>query len=194
MSLISMRVTLMPQGSRRRVDDGEQARVDLVAMGQQLVEVHRAHDGADVGHHQIEQRLLEIGDLVGGAPDVEHLVEGDAVDRHRGVVLGDDLLAGNVDHLLHHVELAPDAVDVGNDQPEAGRQGLVVAAEALDGVIVALRHLPHAHQHGDDDEQHDDDRDDAESLDHWRKSPPRTAAHPPTRIGAYGTARTVAPP
>ena len=58
MSLISMRVTLMPHGSRGGVDHRQEARIDLVAMRQQLIEVHRPHDGADVGHHQIEQRLL----------------------------------------------------------------------------------------------------------------------------------------
>ena len=42
------------------VDDAEQPCVDLVAMREQLVEIHRAHDGADVGHHQIEQRLLRL--------------------------------------------------------------------------------------------------------------------------------------
>ena len=157
-----------------RVDDAEQPGVDLVAMREQLVEVHRAHDGADVGHHQVEQRLLEIGDLVGGAPHVEHLVEGDAVDRHSGVVLGDDLLARHVDDLLHDAELAADAVDIGNDEAEAGRQRLVEAAEAFDRVVVALRHLPHAHQNGDDDEQRDRDRDDAKPGDH---------GHSPSRRG-----------
>ena len=60
MSLISMRVTLTPQGSVACVDDVQQPRVDLVALGQQLVEVHRAHHGADVGHGQVDDGVLEL--------------------------------------------------------------------------------------------------------------------------------------
>ena len=92
MSLISTRVTLTPQLRRRRVDHVEQALVDLVAMRQQLVEVHRAHHRADVGHGEVEDGAVEVGDLVGRLGGIDDLVEGDAVDRDRGVVLGDDLL------------------------------------------------------------------------------------------------------
>jgi hypothetical protein len=46
MSLISTRVILTPQALGRLVDHGEQPRVDLVALGEGLVEVHRAHHGA----------------------------------------------------------------------------------------------------------------------------------------------------
>ena len=62
---------------------------------------------------------------------------------------------GNVDHLLHHVQFAADAVEIGNDHAEAGGQRLVVAAEPFDGVVVALRHLANAHHDGDEDEQHE---------------------------------------
>ena len=79
--------------------------------------------------------------LVGGARRVEHLVEGDAVGADGGVVLGDDLLRRHVEHLLHHVHLGADAVDERHDQVEAGLQRARVAAEALDRVVVALRHL-----------------------------------------------------
>ena len=108
MSLISTRVTLMPQGSEAASITVSRRGVDLVAMRQKLVEIHRAHDGADVGHDEIEERHLEIGDFVGRAPRVEHLVEGDAVDGDGRVVLRDDLLARDLEDLLHHVELAAD--------------------------------------------------------------------------------------
>ena len=36
---------------------------------------------------------LKIGDLIGCAARVEHLIEGDAVHGHGRIVLGDDLLA-----------------------------------------------------------------------------------------------------
>ena len=115
---------------------------------------------------RLSSAWLQIGDLIGRAADVEHLIEGDAVDRDRRVVPGDDLLTRHVDDLLHHVELAADRVDIGNDEPEARRQGLAIVAEPLDGVIVALRHLPHAHERGDDDKRHDDEREDACPFKH----------------------------
>ena len=58
MSLISMRLTLTPQGDDRGVDHAQQPLVDLVAMRQHLVEIHAAHDGADVGHGQLEDGLI----------------------------------------------------------------------------------------------------------------------------------------
>src|SRR3546814_4380353 len=41
---------------------------------------------------------------------VQHLEEHDAVDLHHRVVLGDHVPARHLEHLLHHVDLAPDAV------------------------------------------------------------------------------------
>jgi hypothetical protein len=109
----------------------------------------------------------------------EHLIEGHAVDGDCGVVLGDDLLARDVDHLLHHGKLAPDAVDVRDNEAEARRQRFVIAAETLDCVIVALRHLPDAHPDGHDREQGYDDRQDLDrqnfdALEH--RKPPLSAA------------------
>ena len=46
-------------GMRGFIDDAQQPLVDGVAIGQQLVEVHRAHHRADVGHGQIEERVLQ---------------------------------------------------------------------------------------------------------------------------------------
>ena len=78
MSLISMRLTLTPHGDDRGIDHAQQPLVDLVAMREHLVEVHRAHHRADVGHRQLDDRLIEIGDLVARLGGVEHL------DRRRG--------------------------------------------------------------------------------------------------------------
>src|SRR3546814_7445130 len=55
------------------VDHVEQARVDLVALRQGLVEVHRAHDGAQVRGHEVEDGIVEIGHLIGGLGGVEHV-------------------------------------------------------------------------------------------------------------------------
>ena len=123
-------------------------------MRQHLVEVHRAHHRADIGHGQDDDGLVEIGDLVACFRGVEHLEERDAVHRHGGVVLGDHLLLGNVDHLLHHVHLAADAVEIGDDDVQPRRQRAGVFAEPLDGPVKALRHGFDAREQRHDHQQH----------------------------------------
>ena len=132
-------------------------------MRQELVEVHRADDGADIGHGQDHQRVVERGDLVTGLGRVEHLEEGGGIDAHAGIVLGDRLLRGNVEHLLHDIHLVPDAVDPGPDQAETGTQRARIAAEALDGVIIALRDGADAEADRHDDHHDDDDHGDIEA-------------------------------
>ncbi len=82
---------------------------------------------------------VEVSHLVARLGGIEHLEEREPVDGDGGVVLGDDILLRDVDHLLHHVHLAADAVDERNDDVEAGLQRAGVPAEPLDGPIVALR-------------------------------------------------------
>ncbi|CAH2401130.1 hypothetical protein MES4922_290054 [Mesorhizobium ventifaucium] len=149
----------------RLVDDAQQAFVDGVAVRQQLVEVHRAHHGTDVGHRQVEDGVLQPGDLVGGLRGVEHLVEGDAVDGDGGVVAGDDLLGRDVEHLLHHVQSGADAVDERHDEVEAGAQCLGIAAKAFDGIIVALRDCPDAFEKHEHDKSDKDKKRDIETTE-----------------------------
>jgi hypothetical protein len=52
----------------------------------------------------------------------------------------DHLLLGNADHLLHHVHLAADPVEIGNDDVQPRRQRASEFAEPLDGPVIALRH------------------------------------------------------
>ena len=157
----------------RGIDHAQQSLVDLVAMRQHLVEVHRAHHRADVGHGQHDDRLVEIGDLVAGFRSIKHLIEGDAVHRHGGVVLGDHLLLGNADHLLHHVHLAADAVEIGNDDVQPRRQRAGVFAESLDGPVVALRHRLDAGKQRKDHQQHKRNGENVETG-HERISPAAT--------------------
>ena len=156
-------VDLQPPRRHRGVDHAQQPLVDLVAMRQHLVEVHRSHHRTDVGHGQDDDRLFEMGDLVARLGGVEHLEERDAVHRHGGVVLGDHLLLGNVDHLLHHVHLAADAVEIGNDDVQPRRQRAGVFAEPLDGPVIALRHGLDAREQRDNDEQNKGNREDVEA-------------------------------
>ena len=92
-------------GRRGRIDHVQQLVVDLVALRQHLVEVHAAEHGADIGHGDGEERILQPRHLIGRPRRVDDLVEGDAVGRDRGVVAGDHLLRRHVEHLLHHVHL-----------------------------------------------------------------------------------------
>ncbi len=76
-----------------------------------------------------------------------------STDDH-GVVLGDDLLAGDVDDLLHHVDLAADAIDEGGIEVEAGLGDLRELAEALDRIAIALADDFHAREEIENDEHH----------------------------------------
>jgi hypothetical protein len=68
------------------------------------------------------------------------------VDADHGVVLGDDLLPRNVEHLLHHVDLVAHPVDERDDEVQARLGGQRVLAQPFDGVDIALPHDAHAHQ------------------------------------------------
>jgi len=129
--------------------------VDVVALRQQAVEFHGAHDGADIGHHHVDDRVFKIDHLVGCLGSIHDLVEGHAVHGHHGVVLGDDFLGRNLDDALHHVHLGADAVDEGNDQTQAGAEGADIATESFNRVVVALRH----HADGPQKVKHNDGKD-----------------------------------
>ena len=132
-------------------------------MRQHLIEIHCAHHRADIGHRQRGDGVCEIGDFVARLRGVEYLIERHAIHRHRGVIAGDDLLTGNVDHLLHHVHLAPDAVEIRNDEIQARRERAGEFAEPFDGPVIALRHGLHAREQRDDNEQHDGNGENIES-------------------------------
>jgi hypothetical protein len=126
-----------------RFDHAQQLGVDHLALAERFVQVHRTDHGSDVGLHQGDHRHFQVGHLIGGLGRVQHLEEHHAIHAHGRVVLGDHFLAGHVQHLLHHVHLAPDAVDDRNQEVQAGGHGVRVAPEALDGPFVSLRHHPH---------------------------------------------------
>ena len=161
---------LYAPGRGRLVDDAQQVCVDLVALGQQLVEVHRAHDRPDIRHGEIEDRQFETPDLVGRLNRIEHLVEHHAVHLHHGVVAGDDFLGWNVRDLLHHVLPPSDPIDQRHDQMQARRQRPGIAAEPFDGVFEALRHRLHTHEDQRDRQHDDDDDEDRKGIDHIRNA------------------------
>ncbi|MNY04659.1 hypothetical protein D3C86_1373490 [compost metagenome] len=128
----------------------QQARVDGVALRQHLVQLHRADHGPQVGHAELGDGVGQIVDAIGGAGGVHHLDEDDAVDLHHRVVLGDDFLRGNVQHLLHHVHAPTDPLDEGGQNTDARLQRLGVFAKPFHRKFTALRHDL------DDAEQEDD--------------------------------------
>ena len=129
----------------RMVDHGQQPGIDLVALGQGLVEVHRAHDRPQIGGRERHERGVEVAHFISGLGGVDHLEEDHAVDRDHRIVLGDDLLPGDVDNLLHHVDLAADAVEKRQQEIEAGLGDSHEAAEMFDRVAIALVDDLHAH-------------------------------------------------
>ncbi len=143
---------------RRRVDHLQQARVDVIAVGQNLVEVHRADDGTDVGHRKIADRAHEVVHLIGGRHGIHDLREHDRVARDLRVVLGDHFLRRNIEHVLHHVQLVADAVDKRHDEGKARRQRARVPPELLHGELIALRHHLHGAEDQDDAEHHQKNR------------------------------------
>ena len=119
---------------------------------------------------EVRDRAVQILHLIGRARDVHHLDEGDGIDRHLRVVLGDHFLAGDIEHHLHHRDLAPDTLEQWIDQPEARLQRAHVLAESLDRPAITLRH--EFDRPEDDDDGGNKERDDerrAEILEHVNK-------------------------
>ena len=159
------------------VNDGKQLGVDAIALGQQFVEGHRPHDGADVGHHEVQYRDLQIADFVRCLWCVEHLIEDDRVDGRDGVVARDDGLLRDFEHGLHHVQPRPDPVDDRDDEGEAGFKRADVATESLDRPFVSLRNR--FDRHGDENygEHDDEENKDGKRAEHGA-IPPIAAMSP----------------
>ena len=128
----------------------------MVAVGQDLVQLHGAHHGAQVGHGELGDGVVEVGHAVGRGGGVHHLDEDDGVHLDPDVVLGDHLLARHVQHLLHHIHPAAHRLDEGHEDGDAGLERSRVSAELLDRVFIALRDdLDGAEeQHQGEDHQH----------------------------------------
>jgi len=151
------------------VDGREQAGVDRVALREDLVQLHGADHRAQIGLGQLGDGVDQIVDPIGGRRGVHHLDEDDRVDLDRHVILGDDLLLRDVQHLLHHVDLAADRLDERGQDADARLQGPGVAAEPLHGEFAPLGHdLDHADDQDERQDQQDqnNDRDAQDALLH----------------------------
>src|SRR5678816_3897843 len=130
--------------------------IDVVALRQRLIEVHRADDGSNIGHRQIDHGLAQIVDLIGGLGSIERLIEDHGVDSDARIIFGDDFLPRNIEHLLHHVHAPANAFDEGRDEMKSGGKRALEAAKALQGVDVTLWH-GEARLYQEDDDRYDDD-------------------------------------
>ena len=126
--------------------------VDLLAGGEHLVQLHGPDDGAQRGLSQLaggQDVVLDLDDGVGRVqnPEVDHRVD---LDGH--VVLGDDLLDGNVhgqDAQVH----AYGAVDDRDEEDDAGPAAAGQPSEPEDDQPLVLRHDPDGRGQ---DQQHDE--------------------------------------
>ena len=111
--LISIRVTLMPQGAVAASMVRSSFSLMVSRWESISIQLHGAEHGPHIGHGEIADGTGEIVDLVAASWGIHHLHEADGVDGDVGVVPGDHLLGRDVQHLLHHDDLVADAVDVG---------------------------------------------------------------------------------
>ena len=88
---------------------------------------------------------------------VEYLKEYHPVDRDHRIVLGDDLLPRDIEHLLHHVNFAAHAIEEGRVEIEAWPSDCGEAAEMFYRVVIALADDLDAGHQVDDDEHQDEE-------------------------------------
>jgi hypothetical protein len=132
--------------------------VELLAVGEDVVELDLAEDGAEGGLGELRGLVDVVGDLDDGLGGVEDAEGDDGVDLEGDVVAGDDVLRGDLHGLLAQAD-ADDLVEGAEDEDDAGALGgLADAAEAEDdGALVLLEDLDGVddveRENGENDEQ-----------------------------------------
>ena len=119
MSMSSMRMptTSRPHVRVSRLDVPGDGRLDLLALGEELIERHLADHVAERRPRILRDRepeVLDLDDRVRRALDLE---EQDRVDADRHVVLGDDLLSRDLNRLDARVDQA-DLIDERHDEEQ----------------------------------------------------------------------------
>ena len=104
------------------VDDGLDAEIELVAVGEELVKVYLSEDGAEGGLGVLAGLVDVVGDFDDGVGGVDDAEGDDGVDLEGDVVAGDDVLRWNFHGLLAEGD-ADDGLDGGEDEDEAGAGG-----------------------------------------------------------------------
>src|SRR6202035_3944200 len=112
------------EGGGVAVDDGLDALIEVVAVGEDLVEVDFAEDGAEGGLGDLRGLVDVVGDFDDGLDRVDDAKGDDGVDLEGDVVAGDDVLRRDFHGLLTEGD-ADDGVDGAEDQNYAGAGGVV---------------------------------------------------------------------
>jgi hypothetical protein len=140
------------EGGGVAVDDGLNALVEGLAVGEELVEIDLAEDGAEGG-------LGELGGLVDVVCDLDDRFDGvddaegdDGVDLEGDVVAGDDVLRGDLHRFLTERD-ADDTVDGAEDEDNARACGVVTDASEPedDGTLVFAEDLDAVEEVKNDD-------------------------------------------
>ncbi len=138
------------------VEDLAKCGVDPFTGREGLVERHLADDVTEIGLRQLGDGEDEVRDVVEQTLRIGRLEVDDGIDRDGHVVLGDDFLRRNVDHLLAHVDLLQ-RLDEGEDQTQPRVGGLLVATESFDHPPLIGPHDLDTSGYVDESEQRDDD-------------------------------------
>jgi len=125
------------EGCGVAVDDGLDALVEGFAMGEELVQIDLAKDGAEGGLGELGGLVDVIGDLDDGLGGVDDAEGDDGVDLEGDVVAGDDVLRGDLHGFLTEGD-ADDLVEGPEDEDDAGTFGGRDAAEAKDDAALVL--------------------------------------------------------
>ena len=92
------------------------------AVGEELVEIDLAEDGAEGGLGELRGLVDVVGDLDDGLGGVDDAEGDDGVDLEGDVVAGDDVLRRDLHGLLAEAD-ADDLVEGAEDQDDAGALG-----------------------------------------------------------------------
>src|SRR3954452_21156538 len=124
------------------VDDLLELVVELLALGEQRVEVGLAEHRAQRGLGDLRGRLEEALDLHDGAVRVDDAEVDDGVDAGRDVVARDDVLRRDVER--HRAQRDADhAIDRGGQEDQPGTLGLHHPAEPEDDGALVFAQNPH---------------------------------------------------
>src|ERR1035437_6749817 len=147
------------EGRGVAVDDGLDALVELVAVGEDLVQFDLAEDGAKGGLGELRGLVDVVGDLDDGFDRIDDAQGDDGVDLEGDVVAGDDVLRWNLHGFLAEAD-ADDGVHRAEDEDDAGTGGVVAdAAETEDdGAFVLFEDLDGIENVKQDDGGSDEER------------------------------------
>src|SRR5947209_1158576 len=144
------------------VENALDAGVQLVAVGQQFIEVHFTQDGAQGGLGKLLGLVIVVLHLHDGLGSIEDAPVHNSIYLQGDVVTGDDVLRRNFERLLAKI-YADDAVNGAKDQDHAGTFGVLEqAAQAEDyAAFVFAQDLD-----GTEKVKSDDDDDDKAKVFH----------------------------